>query len=260
VEARIDQLGRNHPFIRTEYFLEELDAEAMLFPPERRKAMQGTHPRQHQPEEGALYAMAVDVAGEEEGWASDESVRREQPRRDSTAVTVFRVMARDPFIGKPTYRVVDRHLWTGRPQTQVYGALRSLTEKWSPVCLVVDATGLGAGLASFLKASLGRAVVPFVFTAVSKSHLGWTWLGIIDSGRYQEYAPDGADDTRNFWQQVEACTYEVAPGPGRQLRWSVPNQQVHDDLLMSAALVAVMDDMDWRPRKAMGVRPEEHTH
>src|SRR5699024_6430125 len=35
VRARIDQLGEHHPFIRTEYFLEELDGENALFPPQR---------------------------------------------------------------------------------------------------------------------------------------------------------------------------------------------------------------------------------
>ncbi len=257
VEARIQQLGAGHPFIRTEYFLEELDAEAMLFPLERRKAMAGLHPRQEQPEAGATYALGVDVAGEEEGWSSDEAVRREQPRRDSTAVTVFQVALEDPMAGRPAYRVVDRHLWTGRPQVEVYGALRSLAQRWRPVCVVVDATGIGAGLASFLRSSLGSVVVPFVFTGVSKSHLGWTWLSIIDSGRYQEYLPDGAEDTQAFWAQVEACTYEVAPGPGRQLRWGVPNPQIHDDLLMSAALVAVLEGMDWRPRRARGLLKAE---
>lgn len=253
VEERIRQLGRNHPFVRTEYFLEELDAEAMLFPPERQRAMAGSHPRQHEPEPKATYAITVDVAGEEEAWSSDEAVRSENPRRDSTAVTVVQVLPEDPLFGRPTYRVVDRHHWTGRPQTEVYGALRSLAQKWSPACLVVDATGIGAGLASFLKRSLDLTVVPFVFTGVSKSHLGWRWLSIIDGGRYQEYAHDEAEDTRTFWAQVEACSYEVTPGPGRQLRWGVPSGRGHDDLIISAALVAVLDDMDWRPRTARGL-------
>lgn len=38
VRARIAQFGRDHPFIRTEYFLEELDAEGQLFGPARRHA------------------------------------------------------------------------------------------------------------------------------------------------------------------------------------------------------------------------------
>ncbi|MBL8129836.1 MAG: hypothetical protein JNM64_19525, partial [Chloroflexia bacterium] len=50
-----------------------------------------------------------------------------------------------------------------------------------------------------------------------------------------------------------ACTYEVLPGPGRLLRWSVPASRGHDDLLVSAALAARLDRLDWRERVATGV-------
>jgi hypothetical protein len=45
----------------------------------------------------------------------------------------------------------------------------------------VDATGVGASLASFLADQLGKGprrviMEPFVFTAKSKSDLGWTFV------------------------------------------------------------------------------------
>jgi hypothetical protein len=36
------------------------------------------------------------------------------------------------------------------------------------------------------------------------------------------------------------------------MSWSVPDPRVHDDLLLSAALVTVLDEQDWRPREAIG--------
>jgi hypothetical protein len=74
-----------------------------------------------------------------------------------------------------------------------------------------------------------------------------------------------------FFQQLADCQYEVAPGPGKLLRWSVPagvgtndvgatgrspvhcgrspvhrgQPPRHDDLLMSAALCAVLDTVTW---------------
>jgi hypothetical protein len=59
-------------------------------------------------------------------------------------------------------------------------------------------------------------------------------------------------DTRRFWAQVAATTYDVAPGPGKLMRWSVPEGRGHDDLMISAALVGVLDGRDWRPRVAVG--------
>ena len=52
--------------------------------------------------------------------------------------------------------------------------------------------------------------------------------------------------------QLAPCTYEVLPGPGKLLRWSVPTSRGHDDLLISAALTVRLDDIDWRERTARG--------
>jgi len=66
VRQRIAQFGVNHPFIRTEYCLQELEGEGGLFPPERLAAMRGDHPRLTQANPGQRYALLIDVAGEEE--------------------------------------------------------------------------------------------------------------------------------------------------------------------------------------------------
>jgi len=82
VRSRIAQFGRDHPFIRTEYFLEELDAEGQLFGPARRAQMRGYHPRQRAATPGKVYALLVDVAGAEEEngelddrrWTMDDKI------------------------------------------------------------------------------------------------------------------------------------------------------------------------------------------
>jgi hypothetical protein len=130
---------------------------------------------------------------------------------------------------------------------------------------VVDATGVGAGLASFIADQFGRGpgrfggdgsqqviVSPFLFNRKTKSDLGWAFLGLIDGGRIKEYADDGSDITRIYRHQLPACTYEVLPGPGKLLRWSVPPSRGHDDLLISTALTTRLDEIDWRPRTARG--------
>ena len=149
--------------------------------------------------------------------------------------------------------MVQRYVWTGVKQTTLYSRLVGLArESWGARYVVVDATGIGAGLASFLEKALPHRVIPFVFSQVSKSELGWNFLGIVDSGRYKEYAPDGASDTALWWRQLEAVEYEVQTGPGKLMRWSVPDPTLHDDLVISAALCAVLDKLDWRPRRAIG--------
>jgi hypothetical protein len=90
-----------------------------------------------------------------------------------------------------------------------------------------------------------------VFTGTSKSQLGCDGLSLIDGGRIREYADDGDELTRVYYQQLTACTYEVLPGPGRLLRWGVPPSRGHDDLLISAVLCSRLDALEW-PRVARG--------
>ena len=47
-------------------------------------------------------------------------------------------------------------------------------------------------------------------------------------------------------------TTEALPGPGKLLRWSVPASRGHDDLLISTALTARLDEIDWRDGTAWG--------
>lgn len=276
VKARIAQLGADHPFIRTEYCLEPLDGEGGLFPPHRIVQMQGTHRRQHAATPGRRYALLLDVAGEEEG-ATGLAAFNDDGRRDSTALTVVEVVetarredgqtARDipadpdrlaaSTPGRlPTYHVVDRMAWTGIRHTALHAQLIDLARNvWRASLIVVDATGIGAGLASFLTAELARSrvrVMPFIFTASSKSTLGWDFIGLIDGGRFKEYADDGEALTRQYRAQLAATTYETVAGPGHRLRWSVPAGRGHDDLMISTALVATLDSIDWRPRRAVG--------
>lgn len=256
VERQMALLGAEHPFIRTEYELIELDGEGGLFPGSRRGQMAGDHEPLARGVAGETYVLLLDVAGEEEDQIERVKAYDPAARRDSTALTVVRVTSDDEE--RPRFDVVRRYLWTGTKHTALYDQIRDLAKNvWRARYVVVDATGIGAGLASFLRAALGeRVVIPFVFGLASKSKLGWDFLGIIDSGRYKDYAAGGDDEalelSRLFWVQVAACTYEVRPGPGRLMSWSVPDPRTHDDLLLSAALVAVLDEQDWRPRRAVG--------
>lgn len=261
VAEQVARLGRFHPLVRTQYYSEEIDAQSNFFTGERLQRMRGDHPAEMAPNGTDDYAFCLDVGGA--GWElignSATAYAEESPAsegdHDSSALTIFRLdpaTLHDPLIGAPTYRVVNRWVWTGVGQAELYAQLLALTEAWSPRYLVIDASGLGAALAEFLTRRLGKVVVPFVFSAQSKSQLGWDFLALIESGRYKEYQSE--DETLRRWQawffrQAQGCQMEVLPGPERRLRWGVPagrrdpvtHELLHDDLLISAALCAVLD-------------------
>jgi hypothetical protein len=265
VRARIAQFGPAHPFIRTEYCLDELDGDGALFSPERLAHLTGEHQRRHAGEPGKRYAMLIDVGGEEEAGFG-LSAFQDQGRRDSTAVTIVEIADPLPGSALPQYLVVDRLAWTGASHASLLPRLIDLARNiWRARAVVIDATGVGAGLASMMGAVLGQRVhgappirvIPFHFTAASKSALGWDLLGLIESGRlkeYQEIEPPFSTPgitTTTFHEQLAAITYDTVPGPGRLLKWGAPPGR-HDDLVLSLALVSVLDGIDWRERTARG--------
>jgi hypothetical protein len=268
VREQVAKLGRSHPLIKTQFYGEEIDAEGGMFPPARLAMMVGEHVELQSPEAGRIYAALIDVAGQDEGASLDETAL-ENPKRDSTAFTAVEIdlsTLSDPLVKAPIYKVVSRRLWTGTNQVTLYAQLRALIEHWRAQHIVIDATGVGAGLSSFLDKAFPGKVLPFVFTQSSKSKLGWDFLGVIDTGRFKDYQILDCHAAQKstgllamtelqalFLRQAENCQYEVMPGPGKILRWSVPDgfrdpetgELLHDDLLMSAALVAELDNIEW---------------
>src|SRR5262249_48758987 len=153
---------------------------------------------------------------------------RNPKSRDATALTVVEVDLagyEDPVHLRPLYRVVDRHVWVGKQHPDLFREIVDLARNvWKAKYLIVDATGVGAGLAGFLGQALPDKVVKFTFNAHTKSQLGWDFLALVEGGRYKEYADDEAEDTRTFWRQVEACTAQASDGPNRLLRWGVEDR------------------------------------
>jgi hypothetical protein len=275
VQEQIAKLGRNHPMVKTQYFSEEIDAEGGMFPRSRQVLMQGRHERCDSPPfreglgVGGLYAFTIDVAGEDEG-ASDDPTQLENPKRDSTTLTIFEVdlsTLDDEIIAAPTYKVMQRLEWIGEKHSNLYARIKALVDLWEPKTIAIDSTGVGAGLASFFVNAYGDRVIPFLFTIKSKSDLGWSFLAVVETGRYKEYRSEAkipSDFTRDcssetdelhstFWSQVEACQMNIKEGPNKIIHWGVPDgtrdpvtgDLIHDDLLISAAMCSLLDGLEW---------------
>ena len=127
VAEEVRKHGRNHPFVRTQYFSEEIDAEGGMFPPARLALLQGGHEREFAPRPGKVYVMLIDVAGEDEGatgiLGEDGAGLLNNAGRDATAQTIIEVdlsSLTDELIKAPVYRVVSRMQWVGR---QAYASL-----------------------------------------------------------------------------------------------------------------------------------------
>lgn len=121
------------------------------------------------------------------------------------------------------------------------------------------------GLSDWLASAFGQGRVTQVrFTRLTKAQLGAGSLAMVETGRFQYWLgePGSPGDKEQvtpdgwwFWQQCGHCIYEIKPGGTweRDLAWEVPAsakadtpigpQPVHDDRLVSAALVSMYDEL-----------------
>jgi len=328
VAAEVGRYGRTHPYIKTQYFSEEIDSQGSMFNPTRLLLMQGDEPPQSSPlnaehlgemaegqrgwvglgemaegQRGRGFAFLLDVAGQDESrmdFGSDEAPL-ENPARDSASLSIASIdLSTLPTLHAPTYRIVHRQQWTGCNHLTLFGQLKSLVESWGPQYIVIDATGVGEGLWALLDKTFPTRVIPVKFNKQVKSELGWKFLSIIDTGRFRDccgerafaehprrgtgehrpclppreahrpgaltgYHPgaltgppqgDEGQTTGVTNDQVRlqytACRSEVLPGPGKILRWGVPEgargpdgQLIHDDFLLADSLVGILDSLEW---------------
>jgi hypothetical protein len=282
VAAELLRYGRDHPYVRTQYFSQELDSQGAMFNPARLLLIFGAPPASGglsaptceaissepagfggvaagredvQPipsaPPGDGIAFLLDLAGQDESrmdLSSGDDAPLANPARDSAALSVVSIdLSTLPLLRAPSYRLVYRQEWTGCNHLALFAQLKSLAGTWHPQHIVVDATGVGEGLWAMLDRAFPARVLPVKFTQSLKSEIGWKFLSIIDTGRFHVDVP--SEPAR---LQYVACRSAVLPGPSRTLRWGVPDgargpdgQLVHDDFLLADSLVAVLDGLEW---------------
>jgi hypothetical protein len=225
--------------------------------------MLGTHCRLGSPAEGEVYVATIDVGGQDE--AATEGAGLASPGRDYTICTIIRVK-RDPQVEiGPVYEAVDvfvdhgsRHFQDAPGRPSLFNRLLAYLKHWNAAAVICDMTGVGQGLTDALQEAYARNVVGFDFARnYGKARLGSDFLALVETGRFR-YFWDNHDvegfDAWWFLTQAEYCAYELTEGIPieRGLRWGVNpsakavfsdgrSELIHDDRLLSAALVAEAD-------------------
>jgi hypothetical protein len=263
VEREIERLGEQHSAIQTQYLLRPISGANSFLNPLQRTLLQGEHSWQEARIDDGWYIAGMDVAGEERpisgsavGSASAQTSAGTS-RRDSSVITIGRV--RYNHLNLPHVEVVHHEWWTGKPYLEQYAATLALVESWHIRTLVIDASGLGAGLASLLAARLGvDRVVPFTFTRPSKSQLAYQLLALINSGRLKLYAGQSAPAAifNECWQQLHRARYRL-PAPD-VMDFYVDPAEGHDDFLMSLALLTEATSALNMPAASAFIRPRRY--
>ena len=87
VEGEVRRLGRQHPLIRTQYFLEELENRGRLLTETQLRQTMGDHARKEERENEGVIVAGLDWAGADEDAGEIASLMRES-KRDSVALVV----------------------------------------------------------------------------------------------------------------------------------------------------------------------------
>ena len=161
-------LGSDQSPPRPQYCLVPVTGNGRFLNSNRLALLRGQHRRISAPVPGRIYVAGIDLAGESE-QPGDVRLQGFKPTQDSTVVTIGELQMLDDGFGSrlPALTVVEHHWWTGKPHTETFsGLVHLLKNVWGCRRVVVDATGIGAGVAAFLRKNIGPSiVVPFTFTA-----------------------------------------------------------------------------------------------
>jgi hypothetical protein len=258
VEGERQRLGEEHPLFRTQYALLPITHGGGFLSRQQIALVLGEHSRQSQPERKRTYIAGVDLAGEHEPeiTGGDTPINDRVRGRDSTVITIAEVDAADPSTSlragplQPLLKVVEQYQWTGTPHSQLYTHMTDIFKNvWNCRRIVVDATGIGQPVASFLRNALGSKVISFVITSRSKSNLGFELLSVVNSGRLKLYKQDGTREYQETLFELERARAQYRPN--HTMNFYVDPQEGHDDFLMSLALV-VQAAKGLSPREAKG--------
>ena len=261
VEREIERLGEEHVLIQTQYYLRSLDGAGYLLNSAQRLLLQGSHAWRDNPcedEANAWYVAGLDVGGEARpdprALASTRTARSGSDRHDSSVLSIARVHFNE--FSLPCLELVHQQCWTGRTHLEQYTLTLALVEQWDIRTLVVDATGIGEGLASLLISRLGgERVRAFHFTRPSKSHLAFQLLELINSKRLtlptRSSTPTQIYD--ECWQQLCQARYRL-PTP-ETLDMYVDPADGHDDYLISLALLGEAIGNRTLPAISTRIRP-----
>jgi len=239
VRKQIARLTTGSPIIQTQYLNQFLDYNVSpLLTKTAQSRMKGRHDPQREVKPGQRTIMCLDVASTQ----LIEAAAAPDPRVDSSAAVVFGV--KEDEDGTRRYDIIARHGWQLPTQPILVAAVKDLYQRFAPSHILVDVTGLGAGLFLVLEA-LGLPVLPITITSTVKSRMGFGLIGLAEAGRLRDYRHTPGDPHQAaFWAQVAAAELELLDS--RRCKWGVKNQRIHDDQLVAAAMIIEAETLPLR--------------
>lgn len=258
IEKEVRRLGRDHPLIKTQYFLEPLASAGRMLNRTQLELIAGGGYRETKREWQPVVVAGLDFAGADESAGELVSLATAN-QRDSVALTIGMVdwirIAEGLIV--PTVRCLARYEWVNQNPVSLHTALYEiLWNRWRVNRVHCDATGIGATSTAFLANAINKpgrepVVIPVTFDSAWNTHtqLAFGYLAMINGGRFLDYqgafnpleeagreTPDTTDADKHVWWQRGHAKLEARLN--KKVRAYVPDSEGHDDLLVSDMLLA----------------------
>ena len=255
VAQQVAQKGREHPAIKTQYFLEPLANRGRLLSKQQIVNMVGEHTRQERRTDQRIIVAGLDFAGADESAGMVSATAAST--RDSVCLTIAEAEWKEIVAGVlvPSVRFLARYEWVNvHPLTLHTTLLDILDGRWKVNRLHADGTGIGATGALLLGKALdnntGRRCKGVTFDAGWKTQtdLVTQYLELINGSRLKDYRLPGHDvarvayadqppnddpDLHAWWQRGHA---RLEARESTRMHAYVPQDEGHDDHLISEML------------------------
>lgn len=256
VDGEVRSKGRQHPYIKTQYYLEELDTAGRMLNRQQLELMIGDHPRQDRRNQEPIIVAGLDFAGADEQAGELVSLATASAR-DSVALTIGAVtwIRLAAGLQVPHVKVLARYEWVNINPVTLHNVLyQVLWERWRINRVHCDATGIGATGTAMLQTALNKhnreVVIGVTFDSAwnTQTTLAFNYLAAINNGHLVDYLPTAVDpvavaglDTpptedphaHIWWQRGHA---KLEAKPSKRVRAYVPEDEGHDDLLVADML------------------------
>lgn len=231
-----DRLGPDHPVIKTQYDLVDVDSIGGYFKPHQIISMlDSDHDRKATPKGRSKdHVCTIDIGGEAE-MEEDDPLKKSAGSRDSTVALIWEVNFKKLVNDLPICRLVDIYWWTGKALGESPSGLPGqqeillkLLNLWKPVKTIVDSRGVGEQIAHYLE-NRYAGVEPYAASMDSVSEDCYSLLAMVNNDRVKMFRNDGSSEYEEAVKQIKRVKYEIKQH--QKMRIVKPGPSGHIDMV-----------------------------
>lgn len=237
VEQRIKALGKDHPIMKTQYWLRPVSSEGKFLQPNHvRNLLSGDHPRLLRPNRGRRYEIVIDIAAANENFEEGVLEGQEQTDTDSSMIWIYEVTdiicANGIF---PIVRIVNMQWMTGVPLEIQEREIEQTIVFWGAQKITIDAIGVGRQIAETMKRKFGEnSVNAYTASNITVSSDCFDLQARLNYSSVLMFSDDGSPEYAEFIRQIGWTKYASKKGLMKLVK---PKSDQHIDMVKALTYI-----------------------